>query len=245
MGRGGPAPHTCAVRTRLALLMPGLAAGLAAALVLGLTVVAATQALGSGLPRCDRFAADSAARAAKVSGSGERVVVLGDSWSAGLGLADPARSWPSRLSGRVHVAGFSGSGFSALASRCGRVSFADRAGPAVAGADLVVVAGGLNDWDHSDSEVRAGFARLMRVLRAAGVPRVVVVGPASAPSRVARVPHVDALLADLSEQYAVGYVSTVDLDLDYLDDGLHLTATGHRTFGDQVDRRIAGLRHAS
>jgi len=208
--------------------------------------VAATQASGSGLPRCERFAADSAARARHVTGAGDRVVVIGDSWSAGLGLAEPVGSWPSRLDGRVHVAWFSGSGFSAMASPCGRVSFADRAGAAVAdGAALVVVEGGLNDWDRSDSEIRAGYARLMRVLRSADVPRVVVVGPARAPSRAARTPHVDALLADLSEQYGVGYVSTVDLDLDYLGDRLHLTASGHRTFGDHVDSRIAGLGHPS
>lgn len=220
-------------------------ASLVAALVLVITAVAATQASGSGLPRCERFAADSVARAGHVTGAGERVVVIGDSWSAGLGLAKPVDSWPSRLDGRVHVAGFSGSGFSALASPCGRVSFADRAGGVVQGADLVVVEGGLNDWDHSDSEIRAGFSRLMRVLRAADVPRVVVVGPAGAPARAARMPHVDALLADLSERYAVGYVSTLDLDLDYLGDRLHLTASGHRTFGDHVGSQIAGLGHHS
>lgn len=219
---------------------------LAFALVLAVvSYVAATRALGAGQSKCDRFAADSISRAAQVTGSGRRVVVVGDSWSAGLGLAQPARSWPSRLPGRVHVAGFSGSGFSALASPCGRVSFADRAGSVVAGADLVIVEGGLNDWDHSDAEIRAGFARLVRVLRAADVSRVVVVGPASAPSRAAKVPHVDALLADLSARYGVGYVSTVDLDLDYLDDRLHLTEAGHRAFGDQVADRIARLSRAS
>jgi acyl-CoA thioesterase-1 len=222
------------VRTRVGLLV--------AALVLGIIAVAATQASGSGLPRCERFAADAAARARHVTGAGERVVVIGDSWSAGLGLAQPARSWPSRLGGRVHVAGFSGSGFSALASPCGRVSFADRAAAAVAnGADLVVVEGGLNDWDHSDSEIRAGFARLVRVLRAADVARIVVVGPASAPSRAARIPHVDALLAELAQHHDVGYVSTADLDLSYLGDALHLTVAGHRAFGDAVAQRIAAL----
>ena len=215
---------------------------LAFALVLAVTsYVAATRALGAGADKCERFSADSVSRAAQVTGSGRRVVVIGDSWSAGLGLDQPQRSWPSRLSGRVHVAGFSGSGFSALASPCGKVSFADRAGAVVEGADLVVVEGGLNDWDRPDSEIRAGFTRLVRVLRAAGVQRVVVVGPASAPSRAAKVPHVDALLAGLSAQYGVGYVSTADLDLDYLDDRLHLTYAGHREFGDAVRTRLAGL----
>jgi acyl-CoA thioesterase-1 len=214
---------------------------LVAALVLALSYAAMSRAIAGGETRCEQFRADSVSRAAQVTGSGERVVVIGDSWSAGLGLAQPARSWPSRLEGRVSVAGFSGSGFSALASPCGRVSFADRAGAVVEGADLVVVEGGLNDWDHTDSEIRAGYARLMRVLRAADVPRVVVVGPASAPSRVAKVPHVDALLAELSARYDVEYVSTADLDLDYLGDRLHLTEAGHRAFGDYVGSRLATL----
>ena len=167
--------------------------------------------------------------------------MVGDSWSAGLGLAQPARSWPSRLPGEVHVAGFSGSGFSAEASPCGRVSFADRAPAVVRGADLLVVEGGLNDWDRADAEIRAGFARLMRTVRAAGVDRVVVVGPASAPSRAEKVPHVDALLAQLARTNGVGYVSTADLDLPYLGDRLHLTSAGHREFGDAVARRITAL----
>ncbi len=105
-----------------------------------------------------------------------------------------------------------------------------------------MVEGGLNDWDRPDAEIRTGFARLMRVVRAAGAERVVVVGPASAPSRAAKVPHVDAVLAGLARQYGVGYVSTADLDLPYLDDRLHLTAAGHREFGDAVASRIGALR---
>jgi acyl-CoA thioesterase-1 len=142
----------------------------------------------------------------------------------------------------VHVAGFSGSGFGAHASACSGVSFADRAPAAVrGGADLVVVEGGLNDYDRPDAEIRAGFARLIRALGGADRPEVVVVGPASAPSRAAAVPHVDALLASLSERYGVTYVRTSGLRLDYLDDRLHLTPAGHQAFGDFVADRIAEL----
>ena len=191
---------------------------------------------GADADRCRRFADDSADRAAQVTGSGERIVVIGDSWSAGLGLDRPAGSWPSRLPGAVHVAGFSGSGFSAHASSCARVSFADRAPTAVRdGADLVVVEGGLNDYDRPDGEIRAGFARLMTAL--AG-HQVVVVGPASAPSRAGAVPHVDRLLASLAERYDVAYIRTSGLHLDYLDDRLHLTPAGHDAFGDYVASRL-------
>ena len=189
--------------------------------------------------RCEQFAAASVKRGAMVTGAGERVVVIGDSWSAGLGLDHPAQSWPSRLPGRVHVAGFSGSGFSEKASPCGAVSFADRAPAALEnGADLVVVEGGLNDFDRTRAEIKAGFAR---VLAATAPYRTVVVGPATAPSRAAAVPRVDRLLRHLSDRYGVAYVSTSDLDLPYLDDQLHLTAAGHQAFGDAVAARIAAL----
>jgi acyl-CoA thioesterase-1 len=188
---------------------------------------------------CERFATASVKRAAQVTGSGQRVVVIGDSWSAGLGLDRPVQSWPSRLPGRVHVAGFSGSGFSAKASPCGHVSFAARAPAALkSGADLVVIEGGLNDFDRSRAEIRSGF---VRVVGASAPYRTVVVGPAPAPARAAAVPRVDRLLRHLSEKYGVSYVSTADMDLPYLDDRLHLTPQGHRLFGDAVAARIALL----
>ncbi len=210
------------------------------ALVCALTATGVLAARASAShSKCERFAAASVKRATMVTGSGERVVVIGDSWSAGLGLDRPVQSWPSQLPGSVHVAGFSGTGFSAKSSECGRVSFGDRAPDALkGGADLVVVEGGLNDYDRSQAEIKAGFARVMS---AASSYRTVVVGPATAPSRAAKVPRVDRLLARLSQQYAVPYVSTVDLKLPYLDDRLHLTAAGHREFGDAVAERIARL----
>ncbi len=212
-------------------------------MVVVLVVQLADRARGTEVPRCERFAAASAERAALVTGAGDgpgdRVVVLGDSWSAGLGLADLADSWPTRLPGRVRVAGFSGSGFSIGASRCAGVSFAERAGAALrGGADLVVVEGGLNDVDQPPAAVETGFGRLMA--RLAG-HRVVVVGPASAPARMPGVADVDRLLARLAAGAGAAYVPTAGLDLEYLPDRLHLTPAGHRAFGDAVAAAIDRL----
>jgi len=230
------------VAVRRPVLALVLVVALVAAGLVGLVGLAQVRAGAAG-DRCDRYAAQSGARAAVVTGAGARVVVIGDSWSAGLGLEHPAGSWASRLPGSVHVAGFSGSGFSEDASPCAGVSFADRAPAALrGGADLVVVEGGLNDYDQPDTAVRAGFGALVRDLRAAGVAgRTVVVGPATAPSRSAAVPHVDALLARLAARHSLPYVDTSSLALPYLDDDLHLTAAGHREVGDYVAARIAGL----
>ena len=238
MGCGGRLRRLADVLSRVPLLRRRVALATALALVAALVASGLLAARASAsLTRCEQFAAASQARARQVTGSGARVVVIGDSWSAGLGLDRPVQSWPSRLAGRVHVAGFSGSGFSAKASPCGRVSFADRAPAALrGGADLVVVEGGLNDVDRSRAEIKAGFTRLVR---AAAGQDLVVVGPAPAPARARAVPRVDRLLRHLSARYDVRYVSTLDLDLPYLPDRLHLTAAGHRLFGDAVAERIA------
>ena len=198
------------------------------------------RARGTEGSRCERFAAASVQREQAVTGSGDRVLVIGDSYSAGLGLDDINSSWPSRLAGRVHVAGFSGSGFSRRASGCSDVSFATRGREAItAGTSLVVVEGGLNDFDQpSLADIRAGFERLMRSLDG---HRVVVVGTPSAPSRATAVPRVDAQLAALSAEYGVAYVRTSGWHLPYLDDRLHLTPAGHRQFGDGVAGAIAAL----
>lgn len=192
---------------------------------------------GADLTRCQQHRLDARERSGLVTGEGSPVLVIGDSWSVGLGQDDLSSSWAARLPGEVHVAGFSGSGFSAQASACGRVAFHDRA-PTALGTrpQLVVVAGGLNDHDQPAAAIDRGFRDLMADL--AG-HRVVVVGPADAPARSGAVPRVDALLEALSEQYGVPYVRTSDLDLTYLDDRLHLTADGHRDFGDAVADRIA------
>lgn len=236
-----------ATRRRVLLL-----AAVLAVLVLtgGLLLHVASRAGGAGgfgigpdsrLDRCDRYAAASAARADVVTGAGRDVLVIGDSYSVGLLLEGPEQSWPTRLPGRVHVAGFSGSGFSRTALGCGDVSFARRAPAAVerVDPDLVVVAGGLNDFDQSPQAVTAGFERLVKALEGR---RVLVVGPVAAPARPRGAAAVDRLLTELAARHGVAYLSTAHLELPYLADRLHLTTEGHRRLGDAVAKHGAGLR---
>ena len=219
--------------------------GVVAAVVLAsVPVWFAVSAEAGDAGRCERFVAGSAERAALVTGSGTETLVIGDSWAAGLGLADLGDSWPTRLPGRVQVASFSGSGFSHGASECGDVSFASRASAALTPTtELVVVEGGLNDFDRTDAEIAAGFARLAAALgEAVSERRVVVVGPAPAPSRADAVRRVDGLLGQLAEAAGWEYVSAYGWGLGYLPDQLHLTPEGHREFGDLVAAALAERR---
>ena len=210
----------------------------------GLTVAVATAGLlvvtraGADTDRCSDFRTAARERAALVTGSGSDLLVIGDSYSVGLGVR-ATQSWPTRLPGRVHVDGFSGSGFSRGASACGDLSYGARASRSLSDEPgPVVVEGGLNDFNQPWSAIRDGFGRLMTELAGR---QVLVVGPVPAPDRAAAVPAVDALLARLSKRYGVGYLSMLDADLSYLADGLHLTADGHREFGDRVADALTGL----
>jgi acyl-CoA thioesterase I len=215
--------------SRAAVSVP-LALVLAVGLALAGFVALHDRASASSASTCHRFETDHASRLREVTGSGRSVVVIGDSWSVGYKLTRPDQAWPSRLPGRIRVDGFSGSGFSAKASPCGAVSYATRARTA-RNADLVVVEGGLNDYDQSSAAVRSGFELLMSRLSG---HQVVVVGPAPAPRRLAGARRVDGWLAALSRVAGVDYVSSIHLDLPYLPDRLHLTPAGHREYGDFV-----------
>jgi acyl-CoA thioesterase-1 len=95
----------------------------------------------------------------------------------------------------------------------------------------VVVEGGLNDYDQPAASVRAGFRALVAELRGR---RILVVGPPSAPARAGGARRVDAILRAETGRAGLRYVSMIGQDFDYLDDGLHLTPSGHRAFGDAV-----------
>jgi acyl-CoA thioesterase-1 len=215
----------------------GVATAIVIALAVLMTVLASGGATGADAERCALFSAQSRARERLVTGHGQRVVVIGDSYAVGLGLRQPETSWPSRLRGRTQVYGFSGSGFSAHTSPCPNVGYAARAPHAVRdGADLVVVEGGLNDHDRPAAAIRDGLRSLLTRLRGYDV---LVVGPAPAPARAAGAVRVDALLAEECHRAGVRYLSMVDQHFSYLDDHLHLTAAGHRAFGDLVTRAVA------
>lgn len=218
-------------------MIGALVAGLVAVLAAASIAVLAGRAGADDA--CARFTRSAEERRELVTGAGADVLVIGDSYSVGLGVK-PAESWPTRLPGRVRVDGFSGSGFSYAASGCPGVDFATRARTAVRDdSRLVVVQGGLNDFDQPVAEIESGFDRLMKEI---GDRRVLVVGPPAAPERADAVPMVDAVLARLAEEYGAAYLPMRDLDLPYLPDQLHLTPEGHARFGDVVAEAVADLR---
>ena len=213
----------------LGLAVSGLVGGVAGAVV-------GTHGTSAVTDACRAIATASAVRHSEVAGDGPRVVVIGDSYSQGTHLSDPRGSWPSMLPGQVVVDGFAGSGFAAAASPCVGEAFGARVARALADDPaLVVVQGGLNDYDVPDVELRSGVRDVLARLDGR---RAVLVGPPDAPSRAAQVVRVDALLANEAARAGVPYVRTSGWELPFLPDRLHLTPDGHRTFGAAVAAQV-------
>ncbi|GGR64054.1 lysophospholipase L1-like esterase [Nocardioides luteus] len=190
---------------------------------------------------CTRLAAESVTRASVVTGVGERVVVIGDSWASGFGLDDPGQSWPRYLDGEVRVSGFGGTGYShGLMARCGPISFSERVPDVVAqGADLVVLEGGINDSKSDLDEVEKGFRATLEELKGFDV---IVLSAPKVKSRAAAIRPVNKMMRRVSKEYGVTYINVFDLDLPMLEDNTHLTPAGHEKFGEIVAHRIAESR---
>lgn len=174
----------------------------------------------------DRFASEGPL----ITGQGQTVAVLGDSYSEGWLLeGGPADAWPALFGATedvtVYVEAFAGTGLTG-STYCPGEEFATRIDEVNGQTpDTVIIQTGLNDLEAGDDEIRADLREIAARLEA---ERIVVVGPPLAPQRNADdVRRVDAVLADTSAAIDADYVSLLDLKLPYLDDDLHTTRDGH------------------
>lgn len=181
-----------------------------------------------------------------VSTGTNRVLVVGDSWSAGQGLASSpkvaiARSWAATL-GRarrwtvlddaIAYTGYVNGGF------CGGQQFDIRASVDLAAhPDEVLIEGGINDTDATSSAISSAARTLLS--RFASVRTVVLIGPGDAPARAAadRAKVVRALAA-AARSAGRPFVDASGWKLAYQRDGLHPTQAGQDAFAVQVSTAL-------
>ncbi|MCS6578270.1 SGNH/GDSL hydrolase family protein [Curtobacterium poinsettiae] len=175
-------------------------------------------------------------------GDGPRTTaILGDSYSAGDDLTDRADGWVygyAALTGeRVLVNSVGYTGYVA-GGYCGDDQFITRA-DAVADAspDRVIVQGGLNDVGSNLDEVSRAASQLVDEFE--DTTEVILIGPPHAPQRAAGEKAVDGVLREVAADAHVKYVSAYSWDLEYNDEGLHLTERGHAEFAENVTAALA------
>jgi len=169
-----------------------------------------------------------------------KVAILGDSYTAGDGLADKSRNWVHDLGAAekwsvkfdgVGMTGYVNGGY------CGDQPFSGRATALAheAKPDLLIVQGGLNDVGFSSTQVEAAAYNVLSSIPA-GID-VVAVGPVDAPARDGE-QAVDAALSAAAKAAGKRYVSALDWRLEFLPDATHLTEAGHAEYARRVAEAI-------
>lgn len=160
------------------------------------------------------------------------VAILGDSYTAGDGLADRTKGWAYLVG--TDLAGVGRTGF-VNGGYCGNHTYAERIDALLATKpDTLIIQGGLNDWGSPEKVADAALTVLERTK---AVPHVIVVGPPNVPGRDGE-DKVDTALRAAADVMSTKYVSALDWNLEYLPDATHLTEAGHATFAANVASAI-------
>ena len=199
------------------------------------------------VPPHGRYVAAAADRVAPL-----RVTVVGDSFAAGVGADSPTGGYAHVAAARgcwaPTVVASSGTGYARVRFP-GTVPFVDPtrlAAVAASNPDVVVVQGSGNDV--GDEGLRAAATAMYAAL-AAIVPRarVVVVGPTDAPlAKHENIGRIRGILGDVTRAAGVPFVDPaggrwLDWSTDYVPDGIHPNADGHRTMGERLQAEIVAL----
>lgn len=178
---------------------------------------------------CRRVAANVKEAPKHLSGGGEQVFLVGDSYSTGYTLPKATDGYAFLLAEaegwEATVAAWPGAGFTSEGACGGHGLFIREVAEAPAGVDLVIVQGGLNDTGHLDR--LPGAAADTVESAKAHAKRVVVVGPPVVPALPEeKIKRVDEILHQAATAQGAKYVSLLSLHLATSDDGVHPTTAG-------------------
>lgn len=179
------------------------------------------------------------------------VVALGDSLTAGLGVAAD-EAYPARLEARLRAEGYAyrvinaGVSGDTTAGGLRRLDWVLRAEP-----EVVIVALGANDGlrGQSPRAMRANLEAILRRLRAAGA-RVLLAGMRMPPNYGEEYTReFAAVFPEVARRASVAFVAfPLDVVTDrglVQPDGLHPNAAGHQAIADRLWPRLAPLLRKS
>ena len=215
-------------------------------LVVAIAVGAAAFAIGD-VPSACEVEQQSSRAAPRWARHGSTVTaVIGDSWSVGFGLDDPARAFPYLLAERMgwstRVAGYSGSGY-VTAGACG-TDYMQRADGVPAAPELVLLEGGVDDQavmrdlQGIEQAVRDAIA----AARSAAAPGRGSWSSGCLRSRSCRrraFEQVNSLLEQGARARGAIWIDASSWVIAMQDDGVHPTARGH----SELARRITAALH--
>jgi lysophospholipase L1-like esterase len=212
--------------------------GVAAVVIVGLVVaylVHRSQQEAATAADCKPIIAIQTAQARLNSVGTPQLVIIGDSYAAGVGPASVSQSWPRLLTGwHVFVLAHGGAGFTQPG--CDGGQYGNEVSAAVARKPMkVVIEGGLNDQGGVSSLPSDANAVLARFRRG----EVVVVGPADPPSEpLATLTTIDRDLKSAAAAHGDRYVSLIGTLSPSEFTFLHPTAGGEAVIAQLVQAAI-------
>lgn len=172
-----------------------------------------------------------------VAGHAE-TIVIGDSYSAGAGLAHPdTETWTQNIGVPTAVSAIGSTGW-ANGGVCGDMSYATRLNEVLSqNPDTVIVQGSQNDAVVSREEVRAAYSQILTALD--GV-EAIIIGPAQ-PPRARDTAGIAADLKAAAAEHNAVYIDLREVDLSWQEDGLHPTNEGQMTIARLVTETMGSV----
>ena len=189
-----------------------------------------------------------------------RVLIIGDSFTEGYGASGPSATWAAiaaeSLQWRATIDGVGGTGFTKYTATDGRQGLDYRRRLAMhAGAgeqyDLVVIQGGLNDWQATlSAEVTNVRATVAQSRRSWPDAPVIVFGPTSPPATVVAQRYAAAIASTAEAEGAVvvdptgtrPWINAANAARFDVGDGLHLNDAGYLYLAARFAAEIDALQ---
>ncbi|PZE82700.1 SGNH/GDSL hydrolase family protein [Curtobacterium sp. MCBD17_032] len=225
-------------------------------LLMALGVTAFLVLLPSISDACPATGTPATTQAQRAVSVGSRVLIIGDSYTAGRGSTDRHTGWAQMLSASSGwdstIDGRPGTGYVNLGSTGStqntylqRVLASKDEDP-----DLVIVQGSQNDWIVSGAELRPRVeATLRQAVRQWPRALIVAIGPSAPQPRAQTTVEIDAAVSEGARTAGVPYIdpnqerwfTSANSRVYTAADGEHVNDDGHRYLARRIDSAIRGL----
>ncbi|MFC8801708.1 SGNH/GDSL hydrolase family protein [Promicromonospora sp. NPDC057138] len=243
-------------------IVAGVVVAFAVAIVVGMIAGAGGIAIGDGAGRAEQPSGTPAATGTPTPSptptptptppKAPVALFVGDSYTVGQGASSPAKRWSTLVAREMGWTELNvaqgGTGYISRSATIPKLSYGEqlRAAPA-AGVDVVVIAGGQNDFPELGTTPEQVFSAVSRAFKTAHQrfpdAEIIAVGPSTPWDIGLEARALDSAVRAAAEQQEATYVSLLDPDVVLNKfvgpDGIHVTDRGYAAIAHRVISQIS------
>ncbi|PUB25584.1 lysophospholipase L1-like esterase [Promicromonospora sp. AC04] len=241
-------------------IVASVVVALVAAVVVGMIAGAGGTAAGDTSGEASGSPSPTASPSASASAMVPTVTVekkpvalfVGDSYTVGQGSSAPEKRWSTIVADKMGWAerneAQGGTGYVSRSVTIPKLSYGEQLRAASKeGVDVVVIAGGQNDFDELEEDPELVFSAVARAFKTAHQKfpdaRIIAVGPSTPWEIGLEARALDSAVRAAAEQQGATYVSLIDPDVvldQYVhEDGIHVTDEGYAAIAHRVISQIS------